>query len=177
MRYAALLRGINVGGRKKVPMADLRALLGDLGYSDVSTLLQSGNAVFTSDLPAADLERDIAAAVEDRTKVSCAVLVRTAAELAGAVSRNPLGGEPANASRYFVAFLSAEPAVAKAAALAGTPFEPDRLWVLGREAYLWCPNGAADTKLTGAMLEKQLGVRATARNWNTVTKLASLTAG
>jgi uncharacterized protein (DUF1697 family) len=175
MRYAVLLRGINVGGNKKVPMADLRALLSDLGYADVATHLQSGNAVLTSDVPAADLERDIAAAVENRIKVSCAVLVRTGAELADAISRNPLGGEPENPSRYFVAFLSAEPAAAKADALAQTSFGSDRLWIFGREAYLWCPNGAADTKLTGALLEKQLGVRATARNWNTVTKLAELT--
>ena len=177
MRYAALLRGINVGGNKKVPMADLRALLGELGYADVSTLLQSGNAVFTSELPAADLERDIAAAVADSLSVTCAVLVRTGAELAATVNGNPMAGEPENPSRYFVAFLSADPAPDKAAALAGLSFDPDKLWLRGREAYMWCPNGAAETRLTGAVLEKQLGVRATARNWNTVSKLVGLTAG
>jgi uncharacterized protein (DUF1697 family) len=177
MRYAALLRGINVGGHKKVPMAGLRTLLSDLGYTDVATHLQSGNAVISSEQPAAALEHDIAAAIEDQLKVSCVVLIRTAAELAATVSKNPLGGAPENPSRYFVAFLSAAPDQDKAAALARVSVDPDRLWLHGREAYLWCPGGAADTKLTGAMLEKQLGVRATARNWNTVTRLASLTAG
>lgn len=177
MRYVALLRGINVGGNNKVPMADLRALLAELGYADVATHLQSGNAVLSSDLPAADLERDIAAAIADRLKVGCAVLVRTGAELTATVSGNPLGGEPENPSRYFVAFLSREPEPARAAALAGLSFAPDEFWLRGREAYLWCPRGAAETKLTGALLEKQLAVRATARNWNTVTKLAGMTAG
>jgi uncharacterized protein (DUF1697 family) len=177
MRYAALLRGINVGGNKKVPMADLRAMLAGLGYQDVVTHLQSGNAVFSSELPPADLEREIAAAVQDRINVSCSVLVRTGAELADAASRNPLGGEPANPSRYFVAFLSGEPDKDKAAAVTAMSFDPDKLWILGREAYLWCPQGAADARLSGAVLEKHLGVRATARNWNTVTKLVALTTG
>jgi uncharacterized protein (DUF1697 family) len=175
MRYAALLRGINVGGHKKVAMADLRSLLQDLGCADVATHLQSGNAVFSSNRREAGLQQDIAAAIADRLGVSCAVLIRTGAELAAAVSGHPLGDEPENPSRYFVAFLSAEPAAAKIGALAEMSFEPDQLWVAGREAYLWCPGGAADTKLTGAMLERQLGVTATVRNWNTVTKLVSLT--
>jgi uncharacterized protein (DUF1697 family) len=175
MRYAALLRGINVGGHNKVPMAGLRTALGDLGYADVATFLQSGNAVFSSDLPPAAVERDIAAAVADKLQVSCQVLVRTGAELAAAVSGIPLDGEPENPSRFFVAFLSAEPAASKVAEVAGLSFGPDRLWLRGREAYLWCPNGAADTKLTGSLLERRLGVAATARNWNTVTKLVTMT--
>ena len=177
MRYAALLRGINVGGHKKVPMADLRAVLADLGYADIRTHLQSGNAVLTSKLPAGRLEQEIAAAVADRIGVSCAVIVRTAAELASVAARSPVGAEPEYPSRYFVAFLSARPDEDRAAALAAQSFGPDRLWLSGCEAYLWCPNGAADTKLTPPVLERQLGVRATARNWNTVTKLVELTSG
>jgi uncharacterized protein (DUF1697 family) len=176
MRYAALLRGINVGGHKKVPMAELRALLGELGYADVATFLQSGNAVFSSDQVPAALERDIAAAVAGKLKVDCQVLVRTGEELAAAAGGSPLA-EPENPSRYFVAFLSAEPAPEKVAELTEVSFGADKLWVRGREAYLWCANGAADTKLTGSLLERRLGVVATARNWNTVTKLTSLTAG
>jgi uncharacterized protein (DUF1697 family) len=177
MRYAAFLRGINVGGHNKVPMAELRALLTSLGYADLATHLQSGNAVFSSQAPAAALEREIAEAVATRLGVSCAVMVRTGAELAAAVNGNPLGGEPENPSRYFVAFLAALPAPQVIKAIDGVSFEPDALWVRGREAYLWCPAGAAETKLTNAALEKRLGVAATARNWNTVTKLASMTSG
>jgi uncharacterized protein (DUF1697 family) len=177
MRYAALLRGINVGGHNKVPMAELRAVLTGLGYADLATHLQSGNAIFSSQAPAAELEVDIAAAVAARCGVSCAVMVRAGAELAAAVRESPLGHEPENPSRYFVAFLSTQPAAQVLKALDGVSFEPDALWVRGREAYLWCPAGAAETKLTNAALQKRLGVAATARNWNTVTKLASMTSG
>jgi uncharacterized protein (DUF1697 family) len=178
MRYAALLRAINLPSHNKVAMADLRALLADLGYADVVTHLQSGNAVFSwAQTPAAGLEHDIATALADRLNVSCAVMVRTGDELAAAVSEHPLGAEPENPSRYFVAFLTAEPPTDQLAALSAVSFEPDRLWVRGREAYLWCPNGAADTKLTNSALERRLGVAATSRNWNTVVKLASLIAG
>ncbi len=89
MRYAALLRGINVGGHNKVPMAELRALLTELGYIDLATHLQSGNAIFSSQAPAAALELDIAKAVAARFGVSCAVMVRAGAELAAAVSGEP----------------------------------------------------------------------------------------
>ncbi len=177
MRYAAFLRGINVGGRNKVPMAELRAVLTELGYTDLATHLQSGNAVFSSRARPAALERDIADAVAARLGVSCAVMVRTGQQIAAAVRENPLGGEPENPSRYFVAFLAKEPAAAALAALDGVRFEPDALWVRRREAYLWCPAGAADTKLTNTALERLLGVAATARNWNTVTRLATMTSG
>lgn len=177
MRYAAFLRGINVGGRNKVPMAGLRALLAELDYADHATHLQSGNAIFSSQAPADALELEIADAVATRFGVSCAVMVRAGAELATAVRGSPLGGEPENPSRYFVAFLSEPPAARALAALDGVSFEPDALWVRGREAYLWCPAGAGETKLTNAALEKRLGVAATSRNWNTVTKLAEMTSG
>jgi uncharacterized protein (DUF1697 family) len=176
MRYAALLRGINVGGNKKVAMAQLRELLADLGYTDVVTYLQSGNAVFAS--PVADpqaLGRAIADGITERFGMSVSVVIRTGAELAAALSSSPLPGEPENPSRFFVAFLAAEPTASSIKAIAAESFHPDQLWVSGREAYLWCPDGAADTKLTNAFLEKRLGVTATSRNWNTVTKLVSLT--
>jgi uncharacterized protein (DUF1697 family) len=176
MRYAALLRGINVGGNKKVAMAQLRELLADLGYTDVVTYLQSGNAVFTS--PAADpqaLGSAIADGITERFGMSVSVVIRTGAELAAALSSSPLPGEPENPSRFFVAFLAGAPAASNIQAIEAESFGPDQVWVSGREAYLWCPNGAADTKLTNVFLEKRLGVTATSRNWNTVTKLVSLT--
>jgi uncharacterized protein (DUF1697 family) len=177
MRYAVLLRGVNVGGRNKIAMADLRRILTELGYSDVKTHLQSGNAVVSSKLPPEKLAAEIGEALQKQTGLACAVLVRTGAELAAVLADHPLGEEPDNGSRYFVAFLSEAPAPAAAAATDGLESGPDRAWIRGREAYLWCPNGAADTKLTNTSLEKRLGVTATARNWNTVRKLAELTAG
>ena len=175
MRYAALLRGVNVGGRNKIAMVDLRRILYGLGYEEVRSLLQSGNATFSSELPPAALEAAIGAALEEQARLNVVVMVRTDAELAAAIEAHPLGREPDNPSRYFVAFLAATPDPAAAARFASLELAPELAWVRGREAYLSCPNGAADTRLTGAFVEKQLGVAATARNWNTVGKLAALT--
>jgi uncharacterized protein (DUF1697 family) len=176
MRYAALLRGINVGGNRKVAMADLRELLAGLGYDDVTTYLQSGNAVFST---AGSSPAALSAAIEERLAgkfgAPVRVIIRTAAELAGVVGASPLPDGPENPSRFFVAFLSAAPDPQTVQEIEAQSFDPDRIWISGKEAYLWCPGGAADTTLTHSFIEKRLGVTATARNWNTVTKLVSLT--
>jgi uncharacterized protein (DUF1697 family) len=176
MRYAALLRAVNLVKRNRIAMADLRRILADLGFHDVKTHLQSGNAVFTSDLPAAMLERHIAAALTENAGLRCGVMVRTGAELAAVVAANPLGREPEKPSWFFVSFLAAEPDPAAAAALEALDVAPDQAWIIGREAYLWCPTGPLESKLGGPFVEKRLGVAGTARNWNTVSKLAALTA-
>jgi uncharacterized protein (DUF1697 family) len=176
MRYAVLLRGVNVGGRNKIAMADLRRILTELGYEDVKTHLQSGNAVVSATQTPDQLAADVAAAIAAQTGLKCAVMIRTGAELAEILASHPLGAEPDNPSRYFVAFLSAVPDKAAAARLSGQEFGSDRAWVQGKHAYTWCPKGVSDTKLTYGFLEKQLGVVATSRNWNTVRKLAELTA-
>jgi uncharacterized protein (DUF1697 family) len=175
MRYAALLRGINVGGRKKVPMAALRELLRDLGYADVTTHLQSGNAVFSSTGQPQALARAIAGRVTVEFGMDVKVVIRNASELADVISRSPLPDGPENPSRFFVAFLSAAPGPEATAAMEAMSFDPDRIWISGAEAFFWCPAGAADTKLTNNFLEKRLKVTATSRNWNTVVKLAELT--
>jgi uncharacterized protein (DUF1697 family) len=177
MRYAALLRGINVGGNKKIPMAALRELMQDLGYADVVTHLQSGNAVFSSAKQPGTLTRAIADGIAGEFAMDVKVVIRTAAQLADVVKRSPLPDDPENPSRFFVAFLSAAPDPAAAKEMESMSFDPDRIWVSGAEAFVWCPAGAADTKLTNNFLEKRLGVTATMRNWNTVTKLVALTGG
>ncbi len=176
MRYAALLRAVNLVKRNRIAMADLRRILAELGYADAKTHLQSGNAVFTSNLPAVELECHIGAALAEHAGLQCAVMVRSGAELAAVLAANPLGREPEKPSLYFVSFLAAEPDPAAVAALATLDVSPDRAWIVGREAYLWCPNGTPRSKLGGPFVEKQLGVAGTARNWNTVSKLAALTA-
>jgi uncharacterized protein (DUF1697 family) len=178
MRYAALLRGINVGGNKKVPMSDLRQLLSDLGYADASTYLQSGNAVFSSpgEEPPA-LASTITRGIEERFGLAVTVVIRTGAELSAVLQRSPVPDGPENPSRFFVAFLAAEPAPDRVAGIVAEPLGQDRIWVSGTEAFLWCPNGAAETVLTNSFIEKRLGVAATSRNWNTVNRLVALTAG
>ena len=177
MRYAALLRGINVGGNKKIPMAALRELMQGLGYADVVTHLQSGNAVFSSAKQPRTLERAIADGISTEFAMDVKVVIRTAAQLTGVAGRCPLPDGPENPSRFFVAFLSAAPDPAAVSEMESMSFDPDRIWISGAEAFLWCPDGAGDTKLTNSFVEKRLGVTATMRNWNTVTKLVALTGG
>ncbi len=183
-RYVAFLKGINVGGTKRVKMADLRALITALGHRDVSTFQAAGNALFTTERPATDLALEIEAAITAELAMSVRVMVRTASELGEVVARNPLARDPENPARYFVGFLSATPDAAaagevqreleQAPAIGGTA--TDRTWLDGAEAFFWCPVGFSLLDHAG-MIEKRLGVAVTTRNWNTVTKLAQLTAG
>jgi len=171
-RYVALLRGINVGGRKKVAMGDLRSTLSALGYEDVETYLQSGNAFFSA--PGSDpaaLARQIEEALKSALDMDVKVLVRTPADLAGVVEANPFPDSTAEPSKLHVAFLSATPDAAKVAELDSRRFEPDELRVGERAVYVWYPNGAGRSKLTNDVLERKLGVTSTTRNWNTVLKL------
>jgi uncharacterized protein (DUF1697 family) len=175
-RYAALLRGINVGGHNQVGMAPLREVLSSLGYEDVATLLQSGNAVFSAPASAkANGAARIEAAVAERFGVTIKVLLRDAKAMAKVVAANPWP-ERANAepAKTHVAFLSTKPSAAKVAAIDHTKFAPDELSVAGDSAYLWYPNGSGRSKLGAAVFEKGLGVVVTARNWNTVLKLRDL---
>jgi uncharacterized protein (DUF1697 family) len=171
----ALLRAVNVGGTKPVPMADLRALLADLGVIDVRTLLQSGNAVFRASGAAGALEARLERELAARLGVSTDVFVRTAAEWERIVEANPFRAEAkADPARFVLVTLKAKAAPKGLAALRAAIVGRERVEVRGREAYAVYPDGQGRSKLTLPLIEKHLGSRATARNWNTVLKLAAL---
>lgn len=176
-RVAALLRGINVGGRNKIAMARLRELVTDLGFIDVATHLQSGNVVFGA--PGSDPAQAasaIEAAIAQQLGLKIAVLARSGSELQEIVESHPLRDVASNPSRMLVVFLSAPVNRAMIADLQEQQFAPDRFVAGDREIYVWAPNGVSETKLTYAFWEKQLGgVVATARNWNTVQRLQEMT--
>ena len=166
--YVALLRGINVGGNKKVPMADLRRLLEGLGYEDVSTVLQSGNAVFEA--AKAEPER-IEQAIEAELGFDVRVLMRTHAELQEVVDGNPFGAAvERDAKNVHVWFLdrSVEPNVDPEV------IAPEEIAPGPKVLYVCYPNGMGRSTLSRHVNEKTLGVTATARNWNTVVKLLDL---
>ena len=172
--YVALLRGINVGGRTKIAMADLRELFAKLGAEDVTTYVQSGNVVFRSREGATKLTPTIERGIAGELGLTVTVVVRTKAQLAKVVAGNPFAGRGAAPTQVFVAFLAETPARARVRELDPARSEPDEFRVAGREIYLHYPNGYGKSKLTNAWLEKQLGVASTMRNWRTVTKLAEL---
>lgn len=177
-RVAALLRGVNVGGHGRLPMADLRRVVEELGHADVATLLQSGNVVLRprAGLAPAAIERELEEAIARELDVATAVLVRTHAELRHAAVANPFAADETDGTRLHLVLLDVEPAPEAVAGLDPGRSAGDRFHVDGRTVYLHLPKGSNGTKLTGAWLERALGVRATARNANTIEKLVALTA-
>lgn len=172
-----LLRGINLGARRRVAMGDLRELLTGLGYGDVRTYLQSGNVVLSSQASPERLGRELEEQIAARLGVDPKVVVRTRDELARVVQRNPLSDIADDPKRYQVSFLSAEPDPAAVAALARADLAPEQFVVCGREIFAWHPNGIQRSPLANLLTERRLGVTATARNWDTVTKLLAVADG
>ena len=169
----ALLRGVNVGRAKRVAMADLRALLEDLGHSDVRTLLNSGNAVFAASRPdAARIAAAIEAGIEDRFGFSAPAVVLTARELDAIVAENPLPQAARDPSRFLVAFAATASTLGKAKPLLAQAWAPDALAVGHRAAYLWCAQGLIESRLAQAFARVTADA-ATTRNWATVLKLQS----
>lgn len=175
--HVAFLRGINVGRAKRVAMADLRAVAEDLGYTDIKTVLNSGNLVFSApgvstDAAAAAIE----AAVLSRTGVSSRVTVVEAAELADVVAENPLSAVADDPSRLLVGVLPGLADAAKLEPLLDRDWAPGAIAVRGRAAYFWCPEGVLKSPALDAAT-RVLGDAITTRNWSTITKLHALVAG
>lgn len=165
-RYVALLRGVNVGGHRKVPMAGLRSALSDAGATDVRTYVQSGNAAFDSPLPPDGVADLVQSAVQACSGVVPDVVVRTRAEVAGVVARNPWPERRTTPALLHVLFLSAEPASVRADRVG----EQEQVMPDGKEIWVWYGGGSGRSKLR----VEAPGVVVTARNWTTVTALADL---
>jgi uncharacterized protein (DUF1697 family) len=179
VQHVIMLRGINLGPNRRVPMAELRALFGEAGYADVRTYVQSGNVVLKSAATPAKLEREAATLISERFGFEVPVVVRTRRELAAVVKLNPLGDVADNPKRYQVSFLSAKPTAGVVETLKAAAIGDERVVAHGREIYAWHPEGVARSKLWNALAGKGLGpgVTATARNWTTVTTLLEMAGG
>jgi uncharacterized protein (DUF1697 family) len=173
-RYVALFRGINVGKAKRIAMADLRSLLGKLGYTDVATLLNSGNAVFTADAGSAAAHATrIQRAVLEKLGVDALVIIKSDQDMAGIVAGNALGSVADDHSRLLVALTNDSKALAGVKALTHTDWGKERLHVGKHAAYLWCANGILESKALGVLL-KGLDGAGTTRNWATLNKIHAL---
>lgn len=173
-RFAVLLRGVNVGKANRVPMAEFRAMLEALGHSDVKTLLNSGNAVFSSNSRSSvKLAADIAEGLQDRFGVTTPVTVKSAAEWRAIVDGNPIVPPEPEHSRFLVVF-SMDPGQLKALEALRPLLHPgERLAISEHAAYLHCANGLLESQAGAALLGK-VGKGVTSRNWGTTLKLAAL---
>ncbi|HEY6213295.1 MAG TPA: DUF1697 domain-containing protein [Vicinamibacterales bacterium] len=176
MTFVALLRGVNLAGRKMVAMADLRVLVERIGMRDVRTLLQSGNVVFSSRArTAAPLEKAFEAEAAKTFGFAVDVFVRSDKDLQAVIAANPFPREAArDPGRLLVMFLKAAPTPAAIIALEQAIPGRETLHVAGRHAYIYYPDGLGRSKLGTALIEKKLGTRGTMRNWNTVLRIAAL---
>jgi uncharacterized protein (DUF1697 family) len=162
-RLVALLRGINLGAKRRVPMADLRELMEDLGFTDVKTVLQSGNVAFTG--AKKDAQGKLQNALKERFGFEIDVVIRTMEELRDVEDHDPFKDEADDPKRYFVVFTDGELSVPE------DDWSPDRLHVHGRELYAWCPDGMQGSRLMKALGKPGLAKTATFRNMATVRKL------
>jgi uncharacterized protein (DUF1697 family) len=164
--YIALLRGINVGGARKVPMSDLREMFDTLGHTDVRTYIQSGNVVFAAKTaPPARVRAALERSIEKHFGFAVTVLLRTPAELAAVAKRNPYGVDA------YVTFLEVAADAKKAKAIDPAPYLPDEFKIDRAEVFLRCPNGYGNTKINNTFFERKLATKATTRNWKTVATL------
>jgi uncharacterized protein (DUF1697 family) len=174
--YIAMLRGINVGGHKKIKMEQLRASLEAMGLEQVKTYIQSGNVVFkTGRGSAAALSKKIEAAILRDFGHSVSVIARTADELDRTIAANPFLKEPnVDPEKLHVMFLSEEPALSALEKLQSLTMAPDQFRSLGRELHFYLPNGVAESVLMKKPVDRILAVATTTRNWRTVNAVRQI---
>jgi uncharacterized protein (DUF1697 family) len=170
MRWVAFLRAVNLGGRNKVPMAELRALLEDAGYPGVRTYIASGNVLLDGPPSRKKLAGELEGLVADGFGVTTTAILRKPRELAKIVETHPFR----DTSETHVAFLASRPAKGAAARLDAVDSGSDRAVLAGSDLYLRLPQGVQGSRLSAARIESLLGVPATMRNWRTVVALARL---
>jgi uncharacterized protein (DUF1697 family) len=174
--YISLLRGINVGGNKKIQMAELKTLYQSLGFGQAQTLLQSGNVVFTAESPDPDaLAARIEAAVEARFGFQSLIILRTPAQLRAVFERHPFTADQlADPGKILVMFLQNAPDAQAVESLRQAHTGPEIIHPGGQELYIYYTDGMGRSKLDNGFIERRLKTTGTGRNWNTVSKLLAL---
>ena len=172
--HVAMLRGINLGAKRRVSMAELRVLLSEAGYDDVRTYVQSGNVVLSAASAAATVQSELAELISGRFGFDVPVVVRSRAQLAKVVAEDPFGEVVTEPKLYQVSFLDQALPAASERRLQDLGTETERIAVRDRHIYTWHPDGIARSKLASALAGSKLGVTATARNWRTVLALLEM---
>jgi uncharacterized protein (DUF1697 family) len=175
MTHVALLRAVNLAGHNKVGMADLRAWLESLGFTNVRSLLQSGNLLFDGPGRGGALEAKLEISARQDLDLQTDFHIRTGPELRGVIDANPFSAEAkADPSHLVVVFLRDAPEKKHLAALRAAITGRETIALGGRHAYIVYPDGIGRSKLTARLIERKLETTGTGRNWNTVLKLAAL---
>ena len=172
----SFLRGINVGGRNKIKMADLRALYASLGFHDTRTLLQSGNAIFATDeTDLARAQQRIEAGIQERFGFAVDVVLRRADDFRSTLARHAFTqAQLEEPGKVVFVFLSAEPIAAAVEKLRESNPGREIIHSAGRELFIFFTDGQARSKLNNSRIERALGLHSTARNWNTCQKILKL---
>ena len=173
-RHVVLLRGINIGSRNRIAMPALREALAEAGFEDVQTYVQSGNVVLTSQTKPDAVARKCEKLIAERFGLEIPVLVRSRAQLARVVQRNPLAKVATEPKRYQVTFLSEKLPAKIVRELEDAAAGDEQVVIAGREVYAWHPKTIARSRLWSKLAGKGLGVTATSRNWATVEALLEL---
>ncbi len=176
-KYISILRGINVSGKRKILMGDLKALYEKMGFENIQTYIQSGNVVFENakKINNKKLEVTIKKAIQDQYNFDVPVLVRSHKEIENTIQSNPfLKEKDIDLKTLHVTFLAESPKAENLDKLDEVDYPPDRFLLDGLNMYIHCPNGYGRTKLTNTFFEKKLKVSATTRNWKTVNKLLEM---
>jgi uncharacterized protein (DUF1697 family) len=171
--YIVLLRGVMPTGKNKVPMAQLREVLTKAGFGNVRTYIQSGNALVDTDLSAKEVETRVHDLIKKHIRADLAVIARTATQLKKMLDENPFKSGH-DISRVFFVFLEESPSAKKVKELAANDYSPEKLVITKTIAYMYIPGTYGRGILSGGFLEKKLGVPATMRNFNTISKLIEM---
>lgn len=174
--YISILRGINVGGHRKIIMAELRKMYEQLGFSQVKSYIQSGNVVFESEqkMSSAELEKLLEKSIKDAFGHEVPVLIRKSKEWEMAIKTNPFLPKETNTDKLFITFLSESPSSELKEELSSMDFSPDQLKIVDKCVYLLCERKYHETKMTHSLIESKLKVKATARNWKTIMRISAL---
>jgi uncharacterized protein (DUF1697 family) len=176
--YVALLRGVNVGGKNKLPMKDLADMFVTAGCRDVRTFIQSGNVLFTADTASASRLADLVTVqIAERFGYRTPVILRTTEQMREVLASNPFLAQGASEDWLHVMFLADRPSQARVEALDPNRSPTGTFIVRGQDVYLQLPRGVAEAKLTNAYFDSKLATVSTIRNWRTVTKLLELMEG
>ncbi|MDN3669388.1 DUF1697 domain-containing protein [Echinicola jeungdonensis] len=170
----AILRGINVGGKRKLRMADLKNMLTNLGLSGIQTYIQSGNVIFQSNTDNQKLADILEKSIKENFDYEVPVIVRSSKELEKSIQGNPFFDENADINKLHLVFLKEKPSEANRQEVETDNFAPDRFAISDKDVFLFCEGKYHETKLSNAFFEKKLKVGATTRNWKTVLKLHEL---